>query len=109
MVFGISLDAVGEKHDFIRGTPGNFKKVDFLIKELIKLRTSHPDIIKGISVGHTLSNLTADTVKEVMDYAKKLNIVFSTQLYEEFPYYYNKEEVKKKKFSRIIKKVIIAC
>ena len=39
-----------------------------------------------------------------MDYAKKLNIVFSTQLYEEFPYYYNKEEVKKKKFSRIIKR-----
>lgn len=104
LVFGISLDAVGEKHDFIRGTPGNFKKVDFLIKELIKLRTSHPDIIKGISVGHTLSNLTADTVKEVMDYAKKLNIVFSTQLYEEFPYYYNKEEVKKEEILKDYKK-----
>lgn len=104
LVFGISLDATGEKHDFIRGTPGNFKKADFLIKELIKLRTSHPDIIKGISVGHTLSNLTADTVKEVMDYAKKLNIVFSTQLYEEFPYYYNKEGVKKEETLKDYKK-----
>ena len=104
LFFGISLDAVGEKHDFIRGTPGNFKKADFLIKELIKLRTSHPDIIKGISVGHTLSNLTVDTIKEVMDYAKKLNIVFSTQLYEEFPYYYNKGEVKKEKNLKDYKK-----
>lgn len=95
LVFGISLDATDEKHDFIRGTPGNFKKADFLIKELIKLKASHPDIIKGISVGHTLSNLTADTVKEVMNYAKKMNIIFSTQLYEEFPYYFNSGEEEK--------------
>ena len=98
--FGVSLDATNEKHDLIRGTPGNFKKADFLIKELVKLRAIHPDIIKGI----TLSNLTADTVKEVMDYAKKLNIVFSTQLYEEFPYYYNNGEVKKEESLKDYKK-----
>ncbi len=86
---GISVDAIGEKHDLIRGIKGNFKKVDYLLRELINIKEKHKNKIEVIAVGHTLSNLTAGTLKKVAVYAQWLNIRFSTQLYEEFVYYYN--------------------
>jgi len=86
---GISLDAIGEKHDRIRGVKGNFEKANYLIQELIKLKEKHNDKIEGIVIGHTLSNLTADTLGEVLTYAKQMKVEFLTQLYEEFTFYNN--------------------
>ena len=86
---GISLDAIGEKHDWIRGVKGNFRKVDYLIRELIKLKEQYNDKMGEIVIGHTISNLTVDTLKEVLNYTKELKVGFLTQLYEEFDYYHN--------------------
>jgi len=93
---GISLDAIGEKHDLIRGVPGNFEKVEYLIKGVIELKNRHKDKIKNITLGHTLSSLTQETVEEVRKYANNLGVGFLTQLYEEFPYYNIKNRGKEK-------------
>lgn len=89
---GVSLDAMGEKHDWIRGVKGNFEKADYLLKELIKLREKYGYEMLGIVIGHTLSNLTVDTLKDVAQYAQQMNVSFSTQLHEEFAFYNNTNE-----------------
>lgn len=89
---GISLDAIGKRHDEIRGVEGNFKKVNYLIGELIKLKEKDQNNIGAIVVGHTLSNLSTDTLQDVLDYAQKSKIGFITQLHEEFDYYHNEDE-----------------
>lgn len=89
MSYGVSLDGIGEHHDAIRGVPGNFTKTDFLLRQLIKLKEEHRDKMGGVVIGHTLSNLTVDTLQEVRDYAALLNIPILPQLYEQFTYYSN--------------------
>lgn len=85
---GVSLDGIGEIHDSIRGMDGNFEKVDNLLQELSKLRNGKEDKFT-VTVAHTLSHLTVDTMMDTARYAKKLNLGFLTQLCEEFSYYDN--------------------
>jgi MoaA/NifB/PqqE/SkfB family radical SAM enzyme len=85
---GVSLDGIGEHHDRIRGIPGNFEKVDYLLKELVKLRAQYPNQLL-IVAGLTLHPLTVEYVQEVEDYAKKMGVHFIVQLYDEAPYYHN--------------------
>jgi len=91
VALGVSLDAVGEKHDLIRGVKGNFEKVDYLLHEAIKLKEGYKTEDVSIGIGFTLSNLTVDYLKEVMDYARRLDVKFLIQLYEEFLFYRNVE------------------
>ena len=39
IIINLSLDGVGEKHDFIRGVPGNFKKLEQCLEQLLWVRT----------------------------------------------------------------------
>ncbi len=89
MNVGISLDAVGDRHDRIRGVKGNFRKADYLLQELTGLKKKYKDRMGVIVIGHTLSNLTADTLKDVLAYARHSGTGFITQLHEEFVYYRN--------------------
>ncbi|MCM8796408.1 MAG: radical SAM protein [Candidatus Omnitrophica bacterium] len=86
---GVSVDAIGERHDLIRGVKGNFEKADYLLSELIKLKQIYKDKMGSIVIGQTVSNLTADTLKDVLSYAQRLNVGYLPQLYEEFIYYHN--------------------
>src|SRR5262249_10280021 len=59
LIINLSLDGVGEKHDFIRGIPGNFKKFEQRLEQLLDLRAHLPNLTVGIhsvvstfSVGH---------------------------------------------------------
>ncbi len=59
LIINLSLDGVGEKHDTIRGIPGNFKKFEERLEQLLSLRRQLPNLIVGIhsvvsvfSVGH---------------------------------------------------------
>ncbi|MFA6432141.1 MAG: radical SAM protein, partial [Candidatus Margulisiibacteriota bacterium] len=85
---GVSLDGIGEQHDQIRGTQGNFKKVDHLLHELIKLRDKFGENT-SIVIGLTLHPLTIGHVEGVRNYADKLGVHFLAQLYDEGPYYHN--------------------
>lgn len=105
---GVSLDGYKEKHDEIRGVPGNFEKVNYLLNELIKLRKKYSDKL-SIILGYTLSSLTVDEYEKVNDYAKKLNIELSVQWYNESSFYENEnkhqvDETTKKKMFDIVKK-----
>jgi len=59
LIINLSLDGVGEKHDAIRGVPGNFKKFEERLGQLLSLRKRLPNLTVGIhsvvsvfSVGH---------------------------------------------------------
>lgn len=59
LIINLSLDGVGKKHDFIRGIPGNFKKFEERLGQLLALRKQLPNLTIGIhsvisvfSVGH---------------------------------------------------------
>jgi MoaA/NifB/PqqE/SkfB family radical SAM enzyme len=59
LIINLSLDGVGEKHDLIRGVPGNFAKFEERLHQLLELRDQLPNLNIGIhsvvsvfSVGH---------------------------------------------------------
>lgn len=85
---GISLDDVGEMHDFHRGVKGNFKKVDELIDNLLAVRMKE-NANFPILVAHCLSDDGIDTLDNIKEYAQQKGIVFLTQLIEEYSYYDN--------------------
>lgn len=85
---GVSLDGLGEKHDKIRGVPGNFAKVKYLLDELIKLRKKFPELL-SIVAGLTLSPLTIDGWEEVKEYLKEKDIELMVQWYNQSSFYEN--------------------
>lgn len=88
---GISLDAVGEYHDVVRGIPGNFKKVDLLIKSLVALRERRKESFP-IVLGQTLHPLTVDHIQEVREYAKKRGVNYLLQMHDIASFYDNLNE-----------------
>lgn len=59
LIINLSLDGVGQKHDFIRGIKGNFEKFEERLGQLLSLRKQLPNLTVGIhsvvstfSVGH---------------------------------------------------------
>lgn len=64
---GTSLDAIGEKYDSIRGVKGNFKKVDWLLHELVALRKNYGDKT-SVNFGFTLIDRTLPSLEEVRAY-----------------------------------------
>jgi len=90
MIVGVSLDGIGEHHDLVRGVKGNFEKVDYLLKELKKLKEdeSYANSLK-VTIGYTFSPTTFHYFEEVRDYAESLGMYFLPQMYEEFSYYSN--------------------
>lgn len=59
LIINLSLDGVGEKHDFIRGVIGNFEKFEERLEQYLELRKEFPNFVVGIhsvvstfSVGH---------------------------------------------------------
>jgi MoaA/NifB/PqqE/SkfB family radical SAM enzyme len=94
----VSLDGIGQKHDEIRGVPDNFKKVDYLLYELTKLRSKYPDKL-SLVLGFTLSSLTVENWEEVNSYSNNIGIDLSAQWYNQSSFYdnndiYNKNENK---------------
>jgi len=67
LIINLSLDGVDEKHDQIRGVPGNFEKFERTLKDLIELRKDLPNLAIGI---HTVvSVFSINHLDEIMQYA----------------------------------------
>ena len=80
---GTSLDGVGGKHDESRGVPGNFEKVDYLIRKLDG----------RCAVGFVLTEETAPNLRELRSYLKtEFNIEPLVQWYNEARFYSNTAE-----------------
>ncbi len=67
-----SFDAVGKKHDVIRGVEGNWEKLIETLDRLKKLRKDHPNLYVG--VGTVISNFSIKHLKETVAYAKTLDV-----------------------------------
>jgi MoaA/NifB/PqqE/SkfB family radical SAM enzyme len=85
---GISLDGIGEEHDRIRGVEGNFEKTDYLIHELVKLRTGNEDKL-CLAVGVTLSEHTFHSLLAIRAYAEKLCLSVTEAWLNESTFYDN--------------------
>jgi MoaA/NifB/PqqE/SkfB family radical SAM enzyme len=69
LIINLSLDGIGEKHDFIRGVVGNFEKFERTLHALLDLRDSLPNLALGI---HTVvSVFSVGHLEEVMAYADR--------------------------------------
>jgi len=98
---GISLDDIGKRHDELRGIPGNFEKVDYLVRELVKIRDygkKHFEII----LAHCLCDEGVESLHRVKEYAENSCVSFLTQLVEEFTFYDNIDSVSLGKESSLI-------
>lgn len=100
---GVSLDGIGEKHDKIRGTPGNFRSVDLLLHELLELRKKYGDQL-WITVGTVLIDETLPNLAELRAYAKELNVNHEVQWYNAASFYSN-TGAKREKNEEMIKAV----
>ena len=65
VIINLSLDGVGEKHDRIRGVPGNFERFEANYRALRELDL--PNL--NIGIHSVISNFNVDDVTELFDYA----------------------------------------
>jgi len=70
-VINLSLDGVREKHDEIRGVPGNFKKFLDTYSYLSELKNEFPNL--SVGVHSVVSKFSLEGLKEVYDFVKTLN------------------------------------
>ncbi|GBE55790.1 antilisterial bacteriocin subtilosin biosynthesis protein AlbA [archaeon BMS3Bbin15] len=73
VVVKLSLDAVGDKHDEIRGVKGNFSRLMDSYRRLAELKETHSNLDIGINTLY--SGLNEDYVEEVIEFVKKLDKV----------------------------------
>ncbi len=104
MYVGVSIDGIGESHDKIRGTPGNFKNVDLLLRRLVELRKEYPDRL-WIAAGTVLIDETLPSLDDIRKYVKELGINHEVQWYNASPFYSNTGSEKENKREDIIKAV----
>lgn len=67
-----SLDHIGEKHDELRGVPGNFKKVMTLFSRLKELQSDHPNL--HAELGTVISTWNVNDVEEIAQFVTKLGV-----------------------------------
>jgi MoaA/NifB/PqqE/SkfB family radical SAM enzyme len=69
LIINLSLDGVGEKHDVLRGVPGNFAKFEQRLEQLLSLRRQVNNLTVGI---HTvISVFNVGSLEEIIAYADR--------------------------------------
>jgi MoaA/NifB/PqqE/SkfB family radical SAM enzyme len=69
LIINLSLDGVGEKHDYIRGVKGNFEKFEERLKQLLSLRSRVSNLMVGIH--SVVSVFSVGHLDEIIDYADR--------------------------------------
>jgi len=67
-----SLDHFGEKHDEIRGVPGNFEKVMRLFHRLKELQPDHTN--RHVELGTVISRWNVDDIEEIAENITRLGV-----------------------------------
>ena len=81
LIVNLSLDGVGEKHDLIRGIPGNFDKFERRLEQLLSLRNSLRNLTVGIH--SVISRFNVHDVDELIGYADRSGVdQFITEIAE---------------------------
>ncbi|MCA9564492.1 MAG: radical SAM protein, partial [Myxococcales bacterium] len=66
-----SFDGVEEFHDWVRGIPGNFKKLVWTLGLLKELQKTYPAL--GVGLGTVISEMNIERLPEIIAKAKELN------------------------------------
>jgi MoaA/NifB/PqqE/SkfB family radical SAM enzyme len=69
LIINLSLDGVGEKHDFIRGVMGNFEKFEERLAQLLALKKECPNLNVGIH--SVISVFNVQDIDELIAYADR--------------------------------------
>ncbi len=69
LVMVCAMDAVGERHDTIRGYPGGWRRADQTIEGLMDLRTEFPNLVIGLKT--TVLPDTIGELEAIVQYAAK--------------------------------------
>jgi MoaA/NifB/PqqE/SkfB family radical SAM enzyme len=69
LIINLSLDGVGEKHDFIRGVIGNFEKFEERLEQYLELRKEFPNFVVGIH--SVVSTFSVGHLDELIEYAEQ--------------------------------------
>ncbi|MFC1813514.1 radical SAM/SPASM domain-containing protein [Thermodesulfobacteriota bacterium] len=67
-----SLDHIGEKHDEIRGVPGNYKKVMALFHRLKALQSDYPNL--HVELGTIISMWNVNDIEEIAHFVTGLGV-----------------------------------
>ena len=67
-----SLDHIGDKHDEIRGVPGNFKKVLDVFHRLKELQSNYANF--HVELGTVISRWNVDEVQKIAQYVTNLGV-----------------------------------
>ncbi len=67
-----SMDHVGDRHDRIRGVPGNFEKVMDLFGRLKAMQPRHPSL--HVELGTVISRWNAADIGEIADFVTRLGV-----------------------------------
>lgn len=61
----LSLDAIGEEHDHLRGVPGNYEKLQETYRELLDLKKNNSNL--GLEIATVLSALNRNSIRNTID------------------------------------------
>ena len=79
---GVSIDGIGETHDFVRGIKGAYEKSMRALEELVDLRDSkYPQL--SLHIGTILMRPTIDDIIPLAETAHRLRVGFSLQLIDD--------------------------
>ena len=71
--FGLSIDAIGEKHDKIREIEGLFKMIEKTAENLNKLKSKYKNFY--LISNTVFSQDTEDSIRETLNYIKKIYLL----------------------------------
>ncbi len=82
---GVSIDGIGETHDFVRGVKGAYKKSLRALEELVDLRDAKYSQL-NLHMGTILMQPTIDEIIPLVDLAHRSRVGFSLQLIDDSPF-----------------------
>ena len=102
---GVSLDGIGEKHDKVRGTEGNFESADWLLRQLLELKKTYGNKL-WIVVGSVLMDETLPNLGEIRSYLKDKDVCHEVQCYNSASFFNNLDSTSKETQIAEIEKVV---
>jgi MoaA/NifB/PqqE/SkfB family radical SAM enzyme len=84
--FGISVDGVGEMHDYVRGIDGGFNKIVTVVKGL------KAEGVTNLRIAYTLTNENADHMIKVYELAKELGVQFTMQVSHDSEFFFGQHD-----------------
>jgi radical SAM protein with 4Fe4S-binding SPASM domain len=82
----LSLDGIGERHDSLRGIPGNYQKV---IQQIQYLKTTR---CQDIGISSTFSETNIDQIDPLHSLSEQLNVQFGIMVVGNSQAYYHKSD-----------------